>query len=150
MKTKPDLETRRNAFDAKKEFKKIILAKKRRHRNSVYQKLQEQRQELNHKEFWKVFRKISPKSKKESIQPSLSEFRKYFEKLSHTNRAQDFPGESPEIGPLDDAITIKELENAGARLRLGKSTGIDNTSNEMIISLLETHPKLILKLFNSS
>ena len=149
MKTKPDLETRRNAFDAKKEFKKIILAKKRRHRNSVYQKLQEQRQELNHKEFWKVFRKISPKSEKESTQPSLYEFRKYFEKLSHTNRAQDFPGESPEIGPLDDAITIKELENAGARLRLGKSTGIDNTSNEMIISLLETHPKLILKLFNS-
>ena len=46
-------------------------------------------------------------------------------------------------------MTEKELEDAGGRLKLGKSVGIDNTSNEMIISLLDTHPKLILKLFNS-
>ena len=149
MKRKPDDDTRLKVFDAKKQFKKIILAKKRRHKNSVYQKLQEQRKELNHKEFWKVFRKISPKSQKRSTQPSLSDFQKYFEKLSQTNRTQDFPDESSENGPLDYVITLKELENAGARLKLGKSTGVDNISNEMIISLLETHPKLILKLFNS-
>ena len=122
----------------KKNFKKIILAKKRRHRNSVFVKLQEKRNDINQKEFWKIFRKISPKSKKGSVQPNLHEFRKYFEKLSHTDRTQDFPNKSDDIGPLDFVMTEKELKDAGGRLKLGKSVGIDNTSNEMIISLLNT------------
>ena len=148
MKNNPDEETRRKTFDTKKQFKKIILAKKRRYRGKLFETLQGEKQEGNKKEFWKILRKISPKSNKGSIQPNLNEFRKYFEKLSKSDRALNFPDLSNENGPLDHVITQKELEDAGCKLKLGKSAGDDNMSNEMIISLLETHPKLILKLFN--
>ena len=38
---------------------------------------------------------------------------------------------------------------ASSILKPGKSVGIDNISNEMISCLLNTYPKVILKLFNS-
>ena len=44
---------------------------------------------------------------------------------------------------------MEELKRASSILKPGKAVGADNLSNEMISSLVETHPKLILKLFNS-
>ena len=134
---------------AKKEFQKIIMAKKRRYKKSIFKKLQEEKENYNKKEYWKIFRKISPKNKKGTIKPNLMEFHKYFQQLSNTERIQDFPDLCKENGPLDFTISLKELEEAGKKLKLGKSVGIDCVYNEMILALLETHPKLILKLFNS-
>ena len=134
---------------AKKEFKKIIMAKKRRYRTNIFKKLQDEKENHNKKEYWKIFRKISPKNKKGAIKPGLMEFHKYFEKLSNTERVQDFPDLCKENGPLDYIISLEELEDAGKKLKFGKSVGTDYIYNEMISTLMETHPKLILKLFNS-
>ena len=140
---------RSQVFEAKKNFKKIILAKKRRHRKTLVDELQNKQQMRNSKEYWKLFRKISPKNKSDPRQPSINEFHDYFEKLSSSNRPQDTPPPCEESGPLDFTITIKELTNAAGRLKLGKAHGMDIACNEMIIPLVHTHPKLVLKLFNS-
>ena len=144
-----DKNARSRVFEAKKSFKKIILAKKRRHRKILVNELQNKQQMRNSKEYWKLFRKISPKNKSDPRQPSINEFQDYFEKLSLSNRPQDIPPLSEERGPLDFIISIKELTNAAGRLKLGKAHGMDIACNEMIMPLVNTHPSLVLKLFNS-
>ena len=69
-----DKNARSQVFEAKKNFKKIILAKKRRHRKILVDELQNKQQMRNSKEYWKLFRKISPKSKSDPRQPSINEF----------------------------------------------------------------------------
>ena len=55
-----------------------------------------------------------------------------------------------EDGQLDNEITLDELnESAKTSLPLGKAVGVDNLSNEMIASLIDIYPELVLKLFNS-
>ena len=44
---------------------------------------------------------------------------------------------------------MKELEDACNKLKSGKARGYDEISNEMIVSLVNTHPHIVLKLFNS-
>ena len=45
-------------------------------------------------------------------------------------------------------MIIDELEYATKKLQFGKACGYDNQCNEMIIALVKTHPKVLLKLFN--
>ena len=52
------------------------------------------------------------------------------------------------VGPLDHNISKEELEKAARKLKPGKATGLDNIQNEMLYSLLQAHPDVILKLFN--
>ena len=51
-------------------------------------------------------------------------------------------------GLLDYKIPTEELKKAATVLKPGKAVGFDNAHNEMISSMMDTHPKLILKLFN--
>ena len=139
---------RQEVLHAKKGFKKMILAKKRRYRAGIFKELQSEKQSGSIKEFWKVFRRISPKNKRNTVGPSGSAFSEYFEKLSNTDRAHDFPATSGVAGPLDFEITGEELGAAERRLKDGKAAGIDNTCNEAISILIETYPELVLKLFN--
>ena len=44
---------------------------------------------------------------------------------------------------------IKELEECCKKLRYGKANGYDDSCNEMLISLVRTYPKVLLKLFNN-
>ena len=73
----------------------------------------------------------------------MTDFRNYFEKLSHSNRAQDTPSLSQENGPLDFLISVKELLDASKRLKFGKANGMDIVCNEMIVLLVDTHPKFV-------
>ena len=59
------------------------------------------------------------------------------------------PGDSSDIGPLDYPISLEEIKTASIILKPGKALGIDNISNEMVQSLLDCQPELILLLFNS-
>ena len=133
-----DQTTRVALFDQKRNFRKIALAKKRRYKKN----------EGNQKDFWKILKKISPKSKSDPIHPSSIEFVKHFERVFNTKSTQDIPPESIEKGPLDYTISVKELEEASRKLKPGKACGIDNVCNEMIISLVDTHPNIVLRLFN--
>jgi hypothetical protein len=144
-----DEKIRRKVFEAKKNFRKIILAKKRRHRKTLTDELQNKKQDRSLKDFWKIFRKISPKNKSDPRQPSMTDFRKYFENLSKSGRAQDTPSLSQSDGPLDFVITDEELLDANKRMKFGKAHGADIVCNEMIFSLVNTHPKLVLRLFNN-
>ena len=132
----------------KKKFKRIVLAKKRRHRNKLVSDLQTDKQERNIKQYWKTFRKLSPKCKSDPRLPSIIEFRNYFEKLSKAKRTPNIPTPCENEGPLDYEISREELEAAGGKLKQGKAHGMDVLCNEMIIPLIEKYPRLILKLFN--
>ena len=110
--------------------------------------LESKRDSGTQKEFWKIFKKNSPKNKKEPIQPSLKKFFDHFQNLSNSSRAQTIPPVSNTIGPLDYEIALDELEDSAKKMRLGKANGYDISCNEMLIGLVKTHPKVLLKLFN--
>ena len=101
------------------------------------------------KEYWDIFRKISPKTKREPVQPSLNKFVDHFQELSKSKRAQTVPAMSMDNGPLDFEIILEELQKCAKKLKLGKASGYDNSCNEMILGLVKTHPKVLLKLFNA-
>ena len=143
-----DQTIRESLFQEKRKFRKVTLAKKRRYKKNILSQLEIKKHEGNQKEFWKIFRKISPKNKLNSVHPPLVDFFEHFNSISNTNRPQDIPLISNENGPLDFDISLKELENACNKLKLGKACGFDDICNEMIISLINTHPKIVLKLFN--
>ena len=147
-KTPGDKIIRKQVFETKKKFKRIVLAKKRRHRNKLVSDLQTDKQERNIKQYWKTFRKLSPKCKSDPRLPSIIEFRNYFEKLSKAKRTPNIPTPCENEGPLDYEISREELEAAGGKLKQGKAHGMDVLCNEMIIPLIEKYPRLILKLFN--
>ena len=121
-KSPSDNNIRSQVSDARKSFKNIILAKKRRHRKNLVDELKSKKEDRNLKEFWKLFRKISPKNESDPRQPSMNEFRNYFEKLSYSSRSQDMPFLSQETGPLDFSITSKELLDA-SKTSMGKLPG---------------------------
>ena len=147
-KSPTDNNARSLLFDTKKNFKRIVLAKKRRHRKKLVCQLQDNSTDRTLKEHWKLFRKISPKNISDPRQPSMRDFQKYFEKLSKSSRAQNIPSLSQEIGPLDQEISPSELAKAGSKLKQGKAHGLDIICNEMIAPLINNYPRLVLKLFN--
>ena len=124
---------RGRVFEAKKSFKKIVLAKKRRHRKKLVDELQNKKQDRNLRDFWKLFRKISPKNQSDPRQPGMTDFRNYFEKLSRSGREQDTPSLSRGNGPLDFPVSVEELTDASKRLKYGKAHGKDIACNEMIV-----------------
>ena len=135
-------------FQEKRNFKKVITAKKRRYKENIISELDTKKHEGNQKEFWKIFNKISPKNKSDPVQPTLDDFFKYLKKTSNSSTHQEIPSESLENGPLDFTISYKELEDSFGKLKPGKACGIDDICNEMIISLVNIHPNIVLKLFN--
>ena len=50
---------------------------------------------------------------------------------------------------MTNVITLTELQNATKKLKQGKSAGLDQISNEMIICCVETYPEIFFNLFNS-
>ena len=114
----------------------------------MVQNLVSKRSDGTPKEFWNIFKKISPKCKKDSVQPSLKKFFDYFKGLSKSSRALAIPSISSIEGPLDYEIIADELEYAAKKLKFGKASGYDNYCNEMITALVKTNPKVLLKLFN--
>ena len=124
------------------------MIKKRAHKGKMMSLLETKRNSGTQKEFWNIFRKISPRTKKDVIQPSLKKFFDHFQNLSNSSRAQDFPSESTGSGPLDFEIGLEELEECCKKLRLGKANGYDDSCNEMVISLVRKYPNVLLSLFN--
>ena len=111
--------------------------------------MKNKRNESNPKAFWKMLQKLSPKKKFDSAQISSNIFSEYFKKLLNTSKPGDLPPDDEDAGPLDHCINLEEVKKAASILKPGKAMGIDNISNEMIMCLVENHPKIIVKLFNS-
>ena len=99
----------------KKEFKRTVLRKKRRYKDKMFSILESKREDGTPKEFWNIFKKISPKCKKDSVQPSMKKFFDYFKTLSKSSRALTVPPLSLVEGPLDYEIIDEELEFAAKK-----------------------------------
>ena len=110
--------------------------------------LESKRDTGTQKEFWDIFRKISPKNRKDPVQPSMEKFFDHFQNLSKSTRSQTVPPISTNNGPLDYEIELDELEYASKKIRLRKAFGYDQLCNEMILGLIKTYPKVLVKLFN--
>ena len=132
----------------KKEFKRIILIKKRRYKDKMIHLLESKKASGTPKEFWNIFKKISPKCKKDPVQPSMKNFFEYFKGLSKSSRALSLPPICTLDGPLDYEVIVEELEYAANKMKYGKASGYDGYCNEMILALVKSHPKVLLKLFN--
>ena len=144
-----DQNTRSTIFQLKREFRKMVVRKKRGHKESILNQMMLKKNENNQKEFWKLLDKISPKNISDSLNVPPHSFLDHFKSILVTNTPGDIPPESNEQGTLDYEIKIEELKSASSILKPGKAMGVDNLQNEMISSLVETHPEVILKLFNS-
>ena len=147
-KTPMDNALRLSLRTEKKSFRRIILLKKRNYKHKMLSLLESKRDSGTPKEFWNIFKKISPKNKKDSIQPSMKKFFDHFQNLSKSSRDQTVPSVSTCNGPLDYEIVFEELENSAKKMHLGKANGYDDSCNEMILGLVKTHPNVLLKLFN--
>ena len=139
-----DLAVRNSLCEAKRNFKRIIATKKRHYKQKAVSELEYKKNGGTPKEFWNLFRKISPKSKRNTVMPNMLKFVEHFKKISNSSRPLNMPPVCSDTGPLDFIITLEELSKAADRLKFGKAFGYDIMCNEMIISLVKTHPKIIL------
>ena len=126
----------------------MVKTKKYQYKCRTLAKMTNMRNEKNQKEFWKMLKNISPnKSESGGITPGT--FARHFQSILNTSiPIIDIPLDR-ECGPLDYNITVEEVKKASLTLKPGKATGIDNISNEMILSLFTNYPDIILKLFNT-
>lgn len=143
-----DQSLRTSLSKEKKEFKRTVLVKKRRYKEKMIHIMESKRDSGTPKEFWNIFKKISPKCKKNPVQPSMKKFFDYFKGLSKSSRALSVPPTSDVDGPLDFEMIVEEIEHAAKKMKYGKACGYDNYCNEMILALVKTYPKVLLKLFN--
>ena len=105
----------------------------------------------NSRFFWKLLDKMNTKTNENLFKSGISgkRWKSHFQELFSKNVTDSPIPDSPSTsGPLDHEITIEELEESSYILRNGKSTGRDGILNEMIRCLLNTHPDVILTLFN--
>ena len=137
---------RNSLLQHKRLFRQLVRQKKFKYKQNILNEIASKR--TNNKDFWKLLDRLSPK--KSSISGDLNHdvLTSHFKSLLNTNVCTQMPRDSNEMGQLDYIITLEELKKASAILKPGKALGIDNVSNEMIICLLENHPRIILKLFN--
>ena len=147
-KTPNNAESRKMLTETKRDFKRTIAIKKRQQKEKAVSELESKKNDGTPKEFWKIFRKISPKSQKNNTMPNITKFTEHFRSISTSARPLNIPPVCDDVGPLDFIITSEELSRASEKLKLGKAFGYDTVCNEMIISLVRRHPRIVLKLFN--
>ena len=139
---------REQLYVLKSNFKSFVATKKKKYKQDIMDQLTCNRK--NSRYFWKLLDKLNAKVDENIFKKGISgnRWKTYFQQLFTKTNDIDIPSCSDSNGPLDYDITLEELEIGSYVLRPGKSTGRDGILNEMIRCLLETHPNVILKLFN--
>ena len=130
-------------------LKVLIKRKKSQYKSNIIQGMSFGKKDQ--KMFWKLLDKLSG-STKDLFQDSISSERwqgHFKGVLRDDSREINYPLNTTKVGPLDYEITIEELKKASYVLKPNKASGYDSISNEMIGSLLELQPGILLKLFNS-
>ena len=144
-----DLNTRSTIFNLKREFRKLVKRKKRVHKESILSQMAKKKNDKNQKDFWKLLEKFSSQKTPDSVNVAPHNFLDHFKSVLVSDTPGEIPPENNEEGPLDYKIEKEELNSASNILKPGKAVGIDNLDNDMISILVETHPEVILKLFNA-
>ena len=146
---KSDSNLQRQVAASNKQLKKLVCKKKNEYKLDIVNKMNLTGK--NQKYFWKLLDKLDGSSHENLFKDLISGERwvDHFKKvLREENRDIVYPDDSSDQGPLDQRITMEELNEAEYVLRPDKSTGYDSLSNEIIKCLVETNPRIILKLFN--
>ena len=137
-------------YALKMSYKSTILSKKKKYKEEIMNQMTCNRR--NSRFFWKLLDKLNAKNNDNLFKSGISgkRWKSHFQEL-FTKNADDtpIPNSPSTTGPLDYDISSEELEDASYILRNGKSTGKDGILNEMIRCLLNTHPDIILRLFNT-
>ena len=137
-------------YALKRSYKSTILSKKKKYKEEIMNQMTCNRR--NSRFFWKLLDKLNAKNNDNLFKSGISgkRWKSHFQEL-FTKNADDtpIPNSPSTTGPLDYDISSEELEDASYILRNGKSTGKDGILNEMIRCLLNTHPDIILRLFNT-
>ena len=136
--------TREKLYFEKRKLKKIVKKKKFEHKKSIIDQINTNNK--NPKLFWKLLDKLSVKNTLQKHCVQNKDLVNYFHTKSRSE--EKYPIDNTENGPLDYVISMDELKEASSILKPGKSPGIDEVDNEMILCLFQEHPRLILKLFN--
>ena len=100
------------------------------------------------KQFWNLFRKLSPNKESSTGGIYPDSFGTFFKTLLTSKDGINIPEDSNTNGELDYEITLKQLKEASPILKPGKSNGIDIICNEMIQPLLSQYPEVVRLLFN--
>ena len=146
---KSDSNLQRQVAASNKQLKKLVCKKKNEYKLDIVNKMNLTGK--NQKYFWKLLDKLDGSSHENFFKDLISGERwvDHFKKvLREENRDIVYPEDSSDQGPLDQRITREELNEAEYVLRPDKSTGYGSLSNEIIKCLVETNPRIILKLFN--
>ena len=142
-----DQEKRKELRVEKKTLKKLVKVKKILHKNNIVNKMVNLRSSCP-RDFWKLFRRISPNKDSSTGGIHPDSFGTYFKTLLNSKENVDIPADNQENGILDYEISSEEINDASPILKLGKSHGIDNVCNEMIKPLVDNYPELLRLLFN--
>ena len=138
-------EIRTKLFQQKRNLQKLVRSKKCQHK---YEIINEMNSTKDQKRFWKLAKKLEQNATQNKHYVSPGNLYRHFKNIRKSNRVIKMPPDSHEKGKLDYPFTEEELKEAKKILRMGKATGIDNLSNEMISCFVEIYPQLTLKLFN--
>jgi hypothetical protein len=144
-----ETKVRESLYILKKQYKDVIKKKKKAYKENIIKQLNCTKK--NTKIFWKLLDKLKPKREDDTLKSGISGNRwlNHFKSIFTSDKTFSYPTNPHIHGPLDYTITNEELNDASYVLKPGKSPGIDNISNEMILCLLQSHPDVILNLFNA-
>ena len=123
--------------------------KKERYKENIIKQLYCMKK--NRKIFWKLSDKLKPRGEDPTFKSGMSGNRwlNHFKSILTSEKTFLYPNNPNTHGPLDYKITNQELNDASCTLKPGESPEIDNIFNEVILYLLQSHPDVILNLFNA-
>ena len=137
LKSNPgDKEIRRELFDKKKQLKKMVRNKKRLHKRSILNEM-EQCTNNDQKKYWKLVKKLEQKDQHTTQYVSPRNLLNHYKNLLNSKRSLNIPPNSTKIGKLDYPITSEELDKAKYILKRGKANSLHTLSNEMIACFLD-------------
>ena len=140
---------RQRSFFQNKKYRNLLRSKKRQHRNQIMTDMALSKNDS--KKFWKLLDKLKAKDQNDLFIERMGthKLKTSFESILRGQNDPKCPPDSKEQGPLDAEITMEELKNGSYVLKPGKATGPDPISYEMLACIIEKHPNILLKLFNS-
>ena len=145
--------TRKELSLKKKQFKNLIKKKKLEYQYKTIKQIASTKN--NPREHWKLLDTLR-RDHNEQINYveaiDSSQWIKMFKSLLQSGKQISLsnPIENSETdSTMTNVITLTELQIAIKKLKQGKSAGLDQISNEMIICCVETYPEIFLDLFNS-
>ena len=145
-----NLKHKKELFDLKKRFKKIVRNKKVAYKDKIMEKMNWSSKDS--KKFWKLLDKMDQKQDNSIFTKNISEGRwlEHFQSVTQGPHGKCvFPKNTAKQGYLDFAISDDEIRLSTYILRNGKASGHDSISNEMISCLLVVKPEIVKKLFNA-